>query len=137
MSPPPIETIVLSQHAKDQLIRLKRRTGIKQWNVLCRWAFCLSLADPLPPPQVRHPADSTVEMTWKVFGGRYAAVYAAILRVMSAAAGLGSGDDGLAALFRLHLHRGIAFLDAATPHQLCLLVTGPAKNCFEDEKIHR
>jgi hypothetical protein len=26
-----------------QLIRLKTRTGITQWNILCRWAFCLSL----------------------------------------------------------------------------------------------
>ena len=120
MSPPPVETIVLSQQAKDQLIRLKRRTGIKQWNVLCRWAFCLSLADPSPPPQVRHPADSSVEMTWKVFGGKYAAVYAAMLRERCATAGLGSGD-GAAALLRLHVHRGIAFLDAATPPQLCSL----------------
>jgi DNA sulfur modification protein DndE len=29
----------LSAQAKEQLIRLKTRTGITQWNVLCRWAF--------------------------------------------------------------------------------------------------
>ena len=34
-----IEHIRVSQHAKDQLIRLKRVTGIKNWNVLCRWAL--------------------------------------------------------------------------------------------------
>ena len=33
-----IEHIRLSQHAKDQLIKLKRVTGIDHWNELCRWA---------------------------------------------------------------------------------------------------
>ena len=41
-----LETVRLSQRGKEQLIKLKRVTGIKQWNVLCRWALCVSLADP-------------------------------------------------------------------------------------------
>ena len=48
-----IEHIRLSQQARDQLITLKRRTGIAHWNVLCRWALCRSLAEPAPPPAVR------------------------------------------------------------------------------------
>lgn len=35
----PIEHIRLSQQAKEQLTRLKRWTGLKHWNELCRWAF--------------------------------------------------------------------------------------------------
>ena len=31
-----LDNIRLSQKAKDQLIRLKRHTGIEHWNVLCR-----------------------------------------------------------------------------------------------------
>ncbi|MGH9941519.1 MAG: DndE family protein [Pyrinomonadaceae bacterium] len=31
-----IEHIRLSQQAKEQLIKLKRTTGIQHWNVLCR-----------------------------------------------------------------------------------------------------
>ena len=40
-----IEHVRVSLQAKGQLVRLKRLTGIKQWNVLCRWALCVSLAE--------------------------------------------------------------------------------------------
>ena len=29
----------LSQPEKDRLIRIKAKTGIQNWNVLCRWAL--------------------------------------------------------------------------------------------------
>jgi DNA sulphur modification protein DndE len=32
----------LLAQAKDQLIRLKTRTGIRQWNILCRWRRCFA-----------------------------------------------------------------------------------------------
>ena len=44
-----IKQIKLSAQAREQLIRLKTRTGLSQWNILCRWAFCLSLKQPSPP----------------------------------------------------------------------------------------
>ena len=66
---PPLTRIQLSQTAKDQLTKLKRSTKIEQWNILCRWAFCRSLAEPTIPSPVPIPADSNVEMTWRVFGG--------------------------------------------------------------------
>ena len=62
-----LDHIRLSQQSRDQLIRLKRHTGIKHWNVLCRWAFCASLAEPTVPAPAKIPADSTLEMTWQVF----------------------------------------------------------------------
>ena len=34
-----VEHIRLSKQAKNQLIKLKRVTGIEHWNVLCRWAL--------------------------------------------------------------------------------------------------
>jgi DNA sulfur modification protein DndE len=46
----PVGNIRLSEQAKNQLITLKRRTGVSQWNVLCRWAVCRSLAEPGRPP---------------------------------------------------------------------------------------
>lgn len=105
-----IDHIRLSQHAKDQLIKLKRNTGIEHWNVLCRWAFCLSLAEPNVPPDARIPADSNVEMTWRVFGGRYHELYLALLKERCHRDGLGTEPETLAQQFRLHLHRGIAYL---------------------------
>jgi len=105
-----IEHIRLSQQAKDQLIKLKRVTGIEHWNVLCRWALCLSLSEQSVPPQSKIPADSNVEMSWKVFGGRYADLYMALMRERCVRDGLGTDADTVAQQFRLHLHRGISYL---------------------------
>ena len=105
-----IEHIRLSRQAKDQLIKLKRLTGIEHWNVLCRWAFCVSLAESNIPTGARIPADSNVEMSWRVFGGRYADLYAVILKERCVRDGLGTDPETLARQFRLHLHRGISYL---------------------------
>lgn len=105
-----IEHIRLSQQAKDQLIKLKRVTGIEHWNVLCRWALCLSLAEQSVPSASKIPADSNVEMSWKVFGGRYADLYLALVKERCVRNGLGTDPDMIAQQFRLHLHRGISYL---------------------------
>ena len=105
-----IEHIRVSQRGRDHLLSLKRRTGIKNWNVLCRWAFCKSLAEPSIPPFARIPADSNVEMSWKVFAGANSDIYTALLRQRCHDDGLGTDDETLAAQFRLHLHRGIGYL---------------------------
>jgi DNA sulfur modification protein DndE len=105
-----LEHIRVSEQAKDQLIALKRRTGITQWNVLCRWAFCASLAEPQMPPAAKVPADSNVEMSWRVFGGVHHELYMALLKIRCERDGLGTSDDVLATQFRLHLHRGIGYL---------------------------
>lgn len=108
----PVEHIRLSQQAKDQLIKLKRRTGIKNWNVLCRWAFCLSLEDLSVPPTSKIPADSSVEMSWKVFGGKYQEIYLALLKERCKQDGIAFSDEILATQFKIHLHRGIKYLAA-------------------------
>lgn len=107
-----IEHIRLSQQAKDQLVKLKRLTGIQNWNVVCRWAFCISLAEPSIPSPAKIPADSSVEMTWKVFGGAHHEIYHALLKERCHADGLGTSNEILATQFRLHLHRGIGYLVA-------------------------
>ena len=107
-----IEHIHLSQQAKDQLIRLKRVTGIRSWNVLCRWGLCASLAEPSVPPIRRIPADSNVEMSWRVFAGSHGGVYLALMKERCVRDGLGVDDETVAQQFRLHLHRGISYLGA-------------------------
>ena len=105
-----IDHIRLSQQAKDQLIKLKRLTGIEHWNILCRWAFCISLAEGSVPPSAKIPADSNVEMSWRIFGGRYADVYLALMKERCLADDLGTDPETLSQQFRLHLHRGIGYL---------------------------
>jgi DNA sulfur modification protein DndE len=107
---PPLERIKLSQTARDRLVKLKRCTKIDQWNILCRWAFCRSLAEPSIPSPVPIPADSNVEMSWKVFGGDIADLLLIALKQRCQEDGLGTDKETLATQFRLHLHRGIGYL---------------------------
>ncbi|MCZ2202742.1 DNA sulfur modification protein DndE [Cylindrospermopsis raciborskii] len=106
----PIERIKLSQTAKDQLLKLKRVTRIEQWNILCRWAFCRSLAENSPPSPIPIPQDSNVELTWKVFGGEMADIFLLALKQRCNNDGLGTDSETLITQFRLHLHRGIGYL---------------------------
>ncbi len=105
-----IETVRISEKGKVQLSLLKRKTGISNWNVLCRWAFCFSLSDPSNPPKENVQLDSSIEMTWKVFGGTYAEVYFALLTQRCQQDGLELSPKILNEQFKLHLHRGIAYL---------------------------
>jgi DNA sulfur modification protein DndE len=89
-----IKQFRLSAQAREQLIRLKTRTGIPQWNILCRWAFCLSLQQPGPPTPIEVPADSNVEMTWQVFGGEAHELYLALLKERCVRDGLATGYGG-------------------------------------------
>ena len=107
-----ISQVRVSEKGRDQLIKLKRVTRLKQWNELCRWALCASLAEPSIPPNVRIATDSSVEMDWTTFGGRQAAVYLALLQVRCMKDGLGTDSKVVAQQFRLHLHRGIGYLAA-------------------------
>ncbi len=105
-----IDIIRLSEKQKQQLIILKRKTGIENWNVLCRWALCMSLADPTTPPREDIPSDSNVEMTWKTFAGEMQEVYLAIL-ISKNIEQIRSGAS-LMECFRIHLNRGISFLSS-------------------------
>jgi len=106
----PIEHIKLSQKERESLIRLKRITGIKNWNTLCRWAFCLSLANPDNPRKNKIVSDSSLEMTWKVFGGKHHKVYTALLIQRCKKDGIELNDENIMLQFRLHLKRGINYL---------------------------
>jgi DNA sulfur modification protein DndE len=105
-----VEHIRLSQHAKDQLLKLKRDTGIPHWNVLCRVALCISLSEPSIPPDADIPADSNVEMDWRTFGGDHAELYWALIVQRCHQDKLDTCMQVLSKYFRLHLHRGISYL---------------------------
>lgn len=105
-----VRQIRLSQQAKDQLSRLKGKTGIQHWNVLCRWAFCLSLSEATEPVDMDLGPDSNVEISWQVFGGEYQEIYEAVLKQRYVEHGM--EPELLQRKFRLHLHRGISYLSA-------------------------
>lgn len=108
--PAELERIKLPKKDKDALIGLKRRTGIGQWNVLCRWAFLLSLAEPKKVHDREVTADSNVEMGWKTFGGEHDQLCLHLLVERCLADGLPTDGQTLSRQFRLHLNRGISHL---------------------------
>ena len=55
-------TVRISQLGRDQLVKMKRTTGLKQWNVLCRWALCASLRDETVPAEHHIGADTALEI---------------------------------------------------------------------------
>ena len=107
---PPIDRIRISQNAREQLLKLKRATHIENWNILCRWALCKSLAESTPPSIINIVTDSNVEMTWQVFAGNMSDILIVALKQRCHNDGLGIEREILATQFRLHLHRGIGYL---------------------------
>ena len=103
-----LDSVRISQSGRDQLIRLKRHTGIQNWNVLCRWAFCLSLKDATPPSRSPIITDSNIEMSWKTFGGTHEEIYKALIQVRARHEGFDSEDAALSA----HIHRGLNILSS-------------------------
>jgi DNA sulfur modification protein DndE len=109
-----IETVKVSEKAKVQLITLKRRTGIQNWNVICRWAFCMSLAEKSAPPNEDVVADSSVEMTWKTFTGGKEDLYTGLLLLRAKRDGIQFDEAKINNYFKLHLHRGISYLNGSS-----------------------
>lgn len=105
-----VKQIRLSQQSKDRLSRLKGKTGIKNWNVLCRWALCYSLQEGKIPTDIPVASDSTLEMSWYTFAGEYSEIYSALLIAWCQDNNLPTDDQTLAKYFKLHLERGIAYL---------------------------
>ena len=102
-----VKQFKLSLPEKDKLIRIKSRTGIQNWNVICRWALCWSLNEESIPGGVDPASDSNVEMTWLTFAGEYHEIFEALIRQRCINDGLGTDQEILVKYFRLHLCRGI------------------------------
>lgn len=113
-----IENVRISEKARNQLITLKKRTGIQNWNVLCRWALCLSLREATPPPFENVIADSSVEMTWRTFTGGLENLYMALVISRAKKDGISLDKVELNNYFKLHLHRGISYLNGSDTEEL-------------------
>lgn len=125
MLKPPVQRIYLNSLVKQNLITLKKIFKIEHWNILCRWAFAVSLMDVSPPaPNILRDHDlllagklageKGVEMTWQVFAGTQADSLLLGFRQRCQNDGLPLDDDKLMAdAFMSHLIRGIASLRAS------------------------
>lgn len=102
--------IRLSNHAKERLSRLKGKTGIKNWNVLCRWAYCYSLKENTIPTPENIDADSNVEMSWYTFAGEYSDLYEALIIAWCKKMDIPTDNETMAKYIKMHIERGISYL---------------------------
>ena len=115
-----IKQIKLSNQSKDKLSRLKGKTGIKNWNILCRWALCYSLKEDSIPPDILIIQDSNLEMSWFTFGGEDSDLYEALIIAWCKSKGLPLDNDTVSKYFKLHLERGISYLSGTNFIKTCL-----------------
>lgn len=102
--------IRLSNRAKERLSRLKGKTGIKNWNVLCRWAYCYSLKENTIPTPENIDADSNVEMSWYTFAGEYSDLYEALIIAWCKKMDIPTDNETMAKYIKMHIERGISYL---------------------------
>lgn len=105
-----VKQIKLSSQAKDKLSRLKAKTGIKNWNILCRWALCYSLYENTTPTDIPINSDSNLEMSWYTFSGEFNELYEALVVEWCIEKGIENTEENIAKYFKLHLERGISYL---------------------------
>jgi DNA sulfur modification protein DndE len=106
----PPEFVRIGSDIREQLITMKRRTGVMNWNVLCRWALCRSLAEPTAPPTTSLGGNTAVEMTWKTFSGAVGTIYWWLITQRTKELGLPLDEQTLNAQLRAHITRGTQYL---------------------------
>jgi DNA sulfur modification protein DndE len=110
-----IERVKISAAAKQQLITLKRKTGIEHYNVICRHALILSLSNPATAPTENIQFANGLEIDWNVLAGDSADTYLNLLIIRTLI------DDGQCTPLQVrqtltsHLHRGLSYL--ASQHE--------------------
>ena len=73
-----IDVLKTSTNLKNFLTRIKTNTGIANWNVICRWALCLSLKQTSLPREVDEKLDG-VEIDYNILVGANKTIYTQLL----------------------------------------------------------
>ena len=73
-----IDNLKTSTNLKNSLTRIKTNTGIANWNVICRWALCLSLKQTSLPREVDEKLDG-VEIDYDILVGKNKTIYTQLL----------------------------------------------------------
>jgi DNA sulfur modification protein DndE len=107
---PPVDTVRIGKKGRDILLKLKRHTGIHNWNVLCRWALCASLREAQIPTIAKNSADGGVEMSWKVFAGDLSDTLTALILHSATKDGYCDSPEDIAEYLKAHIARGLEYL---------------------------
>ena len=105
------ETVRLDSRRKNFLVKIKRITGIKNWNSIARWAFLYSLSQTAIPSKVGENNDNAVEMSWKVFtGNEHQELIWLLLKARLIKDSIEVAEDTMRDYFQRHLYNGIHLL---------------------------
>jgi DNA sulfur modification protein DndE len=104
-----IDTVYTSQNNKNALNRLKGVTGIKYWNILCRYAFCISIKEG-SVPRILDEKNDGVEMNFETFAGKDRGIYISLLANNLLKNNIQINNENLAKYLRAHIGRGINVL---------------------------
>jgi DNA sulfur modification protein DndE len=102
------DAVRIGARGREILIKLKRYTGIGQWNTLCRVAYCYSLAIGTEPTHSPEKGDIALEIEWPTFAGPIKTELAALTVARATSAAVVEQD--LARYVRSHVERGLSAL---------------------------
>lgn len=102
--------IKLNATARNQLVTLKRRTGIDHNNAICRHALCMSLANPSAPPSENFSFNGGIEIDWRTLTGGEDELYHNLLVARLLSEKRKITDDSIQQALLLHVHRGLSYL---------------------------
>jgi len=100
------DAVRISTRGREILIKLKRYTGIGQWNTLCRIAYCYSIAIATEPTQAPEKGDIALEIEWPTFAGPLKVELAALTVARAKASAV--AEQEIARFVRSHLERGLS-----------------------------
>jgi DNA sulfur modification protein DndE len=111
-----IDRIRFTASARNQLITLKRKTGIEHYNVLCRHALCLSLANLNVLVEEEYNFNNGLEIDWRTLTGGNEALYLNLVLFRAARDGINLDEQNIRNYLTRHFHRGIAHLAHLNDH---------------------
>jgi DNA sulfur modification protein DndE len=115
------DAVRISTRGREILIKLKRYTGIGQWNTLCRVAYCYSIAIATEPTQAPEKGDIALEIEWPTFAGALRNDLGALTISRMTKSGVAPQDA--AKYVRAHLERGLsAIQNVRSVAELTMLV---------------
>ncbi len=105
-----LDRVKITASGKQQLITLKRRTGIEHYNVIGRHALCVSLANSSKAPFETLQFSNGLEIDWGVFAGEASQTYLNLLIERSIQDEGRSDASTVRHTLTAHLHRGLSYL---------------------------
>jgi len=101
-----IDILRTSSNVKSSLTRIKTITGISNWNIICRWAFCLSLKQTSLPREVEEKLDG-VEIDYDTLVGKNKSIYTQLLINNLVTHNVAVDKKNLTKYLYAHVNRGV------------------------------